>query len=281
MSITYKYDKTRKHRDVTPFGPKSRTIPIPPEFFKERMNVISLISLFPFCPRKLINLPKDYKTHTAPMLWGPFHQQSAKHRAKACHGCGIHFAAYPEEDKFFSEMGHEHFKHHNFRKFRFHSLTYIYIIYTQAGYDMKNRLVRAEIIDNLNRGSSSKRNIGFRSLENNPHFGALRKMYNDELIKRMGHDPKEIGKAVFERVMDMAIPEYRGKEEIMKTDRGKREALSTLAYMSLPEVHEAIQSGDLSQHSIRLEDGDKVLSIPINYTPPSLPSDSEATNENL
>lgn len=278
MSFTYKYDKIRKHREVTPFGLKSNIIPIPPEYLKERMILLHLMSIFPFCPRELINLPKDYKTHTAPMLWGPFHQQSAKHRAKACYGCGIHFAAYPDEDKFFSDMGHEHFKHHNFRKFRFHSLTYIYVIYTRAGFDMKNRLLRAEIIDNLHKDGSSISKMGFLSLEKNPHFGALRKMYNDELLARMGHDPEEIGKAVFNRVLDMAIPEHRGKGEIMKTDRGKREALATLAYMSLPEVHTAIQAGDLSQQALRLEDGDKAMEFPINYVPPSLPTDSEASN---
>jgi len=268
----------RKNPPATPFGYHSQTVPNPRTFQMERFRVLELMMLFPFRPREMMSIPEEYSTYTAPMLWGPFHQQSEKHRAKACYQCGRHFAEYPEEDSFFEEMGHEYFKHHNFRKHRFHQMTYVYVLYHHAGYDIHNRVVRMDILDAMGDGTSSSSRMGFKALENNPNFGALRKMYNDELIRRMGHDPEAIGKAVFDRVLDMAIPEHTGNGEIMKTDQGKREALATLAYMSLPDVHTAIQAGDLSQKRIRLEEGDKVLEIPVGYVQPSLPSDSEAIN---
>ena len=268
-----------KNPPDTPFGYYAHSIPIPRDFLVEKVRVVHLMGLFPFHPRKIFSIPEDYTTHTAPMLWGPYHQQSKNHRNRPCFTCGSHFAKYPEEDKFFEEMGHEHYRYHNFRKYRFHRMTYIYVIYHNAGFDIQNRVVRADIMNNIHRNSTSKSRMGFKALENNPYFGGLRKMYNDELIRRMGHDPEKIEEAVFNRALDMAIPDYAGKEEIMKTDTGKRAALATLAYMALPEVHTAIQEGELTKQRIRLEDGDKAIELPIGYTPPSLPSDSEERSD--
>lgn len=279
MSSIFGIGEGKPNPPETPFGYHSQTIPIPPDFMIEKLRVIQLMGLFPFEPRKLLGLPEDYTTHTAPMLWGPFHQQSEAHREKLCYTCSRHFATYPDEDKFFEDMIHEHHRHHNLRKFRFHSMTYIYVIYTMAGYNLQNRSVRDYLMDFIYNNITTNKRMGFRALENNPHFTGLRKMYNDKLIAKMGHDPEEIEKAVFERALAMAIPKYTGGGEIMKTDTGKRSALATLAYMVLPEVYTAIQEGDLTKQRIRLEDGDRAIELPIDYTPPSLPSGSEESHD--
>jgi len=261
------------------FGFHAQTIASPREFLEEKIRVIQFMGILPFRPREIIGLPEDYTTHTAPMLWGPYHQQSKNHRAKECFTCLRHFATYPDEDEFFEKMGHEHYRHHNYRKYTFHRLTYIYVLYTLAGYNMKNKFLRWEIIDFVYRNSTSDRKVGFKALERNPYFGGLRKMYYDEILRRMGINPEEVEEAIVNRVLDMAIPAFRKKEEVMKTDTGKREALATLSYMALPEVHTAIQEGSLSQQRIRLEEGDKAVEIPVGYARPGLPSDSEAHSD--